>query len=165
MHLLNAMMGKLFGLGKSMSEHHVHKEAIVTYSAEKMYTLVNDIPAYPLFVPWCVDAEVVSASDQVMCGRLTFSSYGFRYAFSTRNTLKPNQSITLELEDGPFTELQGVWLFEEAQDSGCRVSLDLKFSFTHRTMDFMFRPLFEKLSHDLVAVFVARAHKLYASDS
>ena len=31
--------------------------------------------------------------------------------------------------------------------------------------DFMFRPLFEKLSHDLVAVFVARAHKLYASDS
>ena len=47
------------------------KRRLYIFSEKQHY---NDIPAYPLFEFWCVDAEVVSASDQVMCGRLTFSS-------------------------------------------------------------------------------------------
>ena len=90
MHLLNAMMDKLFDLGKSMSEHHVHKEAIVTYSAEKMYLLVNDLPAYPDFVVGCVAGEVLAKSQVEMLGRLTFSQYGFHYSFTTKNKLEKN---------------------------------------------------------------------------
>ena len=38
----------------------VHKEAMVSHSAEQMFNLVNDIAAYPEFLPWCEDSTILS---------------------------------------------------------------------------------------------------------
>ena len=38
--------------------HTVERSALVLYSAEHMYSLVEDIESYPLFLPWCSGTEV-----------------------------------------------------------------------------------------------------------
>ena len=37
----------------------IKKSALVLYSAAEMYALVNDVEAYPQFLPWCRSAHVV----------------------------------------------------------------------------------------------------------
>ncbi|MEC8064075.1 MAG: type II toxin-antitoxin system RatA family toxin [Pseudomonadota bacterium] len=148
-----------------MTEHHVYKEAIVTYSAEKMYLLVNDLSAYPDFVVGCVAGEVLTESQAEMVGRLTFSQYGFHYSFTTKNKLECPTAISLELVDGPFTTLSGQWRFIACGQSGCKVSLKLDFTFSNSALDMLFRPIFQRVSRELVNTFVRRADAVYGGDS
>ena len=38
----------------------INKSALVTHSANDMYKLVDDIEAYPEFLPWCKSTTVLS---------------------------------------------------------------------------------------------------------
>jgi ribosome-associated toxin RatA of RatAB toxin-antitoxin module len=37
----------------------VQKSALVKFSALQMFELVNDIEAYPQFLPWCKKAKII----------------------------------------------------------------------------------------------------------
>src|SRR3546814_10684281 len=49
--------------------------------------------------------------------------------FVTRNTLVAGQSIELSLEEGPFSQLHGRWVFKALGDKACKISLDLTFDY------------------------------------
>ena len=144
-----------------MSEYNISKESIVAYSAQEMYTLVNDLASYPEFVPWCVLGEVLSQTDSEMIGRLTFSSLGQRYALETRNTLEPNEAVLLHLEKGPLTALEGAWRFRKLDEGGCHVSLTLHFQAGDALVARLFSPFFQRVSSELVSHFVRRAEHVY----
>jgi ribosome-associated toxin RatA of RatAB toxin-antitoxin module len=105
----------------------IHRHALVSHSARRMFDLVNDIPAYPRRFDWCEGAEVLSASDDEMVARLELPAAGLRMAFTTRNTLSPPTRISLALEDGPFDSFEGVWTFHSLSEDACKVSLTLEF--------------------------------------
>ena len=42
----------------------VTRRARVPYSAEQMFTLVNDVESYPKFLHWCRGARIVSSADE-----------------------------------------------------------------------------------------------------
>lgn len=147
-----------------MFEYNISKEAIVAYSAREMYTLVNDLPSYPEFVPWCVQGEVVSETDTEMVGRLTFSSLGQRFALETRNTLEADKSILLRLEKGPLTSLEGAWRFHALDGGGCHVCLNLHFQASDAVVARLFSPFFQRVSSELVSNFVRRADSVYGKN-
>lgn len=39
--------------------HHIRKTAVLPYSAEQIFALVEDIPAYPQFLPWCGRSRII----------------------------------------------------------------------------------------------------------
>ena len=41
----------------------VRRTAVVPYSAQEMFDLVNDVAAYPDFLTWCHKARVHRAND------------------------------------------------------------------------------------------------------
>ena len=44
----------------------VNRSALVMFSARQMYDLVNDVNAYPQFLPGCVGSRIVSLEGNVM---------------------------------------------------------------------------------------------------
>ena len=90
---------------------HVKKSVLLSYSPHEMYALVIDVKAYPEFLPWCARADVLERRDDGITARLHLSYFGVRQAFTTRNTHTPDQSVVLELVDGPFSMLAGTWRF------------------------------------------------------
>jgi ribosome-associated toxin RatA of RatAB toxin-antitoxin module len=44
--------------------HHISKSAIVPYSCEQMYQLVNQIDKYPQFLNWCSSADILNQTEQ-----------------------------------------------------------------------------------------------------
>ena len=144
-----------------MSKYSIFKEAIVTHSAEEMYLLVNDLASYPEFVPWCHLGEVLSEREGEMLGKLGFSSLGQSYTLITRNTLEYGKTITLQLEEGPLSFLEGEWRFEGVPDGGCKVSLTLHFQPSNQVFAQVFSAFFHRVSSELVATFVRRAQEVY----
>ena len=139
----------------------VNRSALVPYTAGQMYALVADVESYPDFLPWCTDAAVLERGDGYVVGRVGMRRAGLRKSFTTRNELKEDEAITLELADGPFRHLKGSWRFEPLGDVGSKVMLSLEFDFESRALDALLGLFFEDTLNSLVDAFTARAAEIY----
>lgn len=139
----------------------INKSAIVPYTAEQMFELVNDVAHYQEFVPWCVKSDVISQTPDEVRATLGFAHSGLHKSFSTINRLQPHKMIELRLLDGPFKKLEGFWHFEKIDDSHSRVTLDLHFEFSTKLIALMFGPLFNQVANTLVDCFMKRATQVY----
>ena len=101
------------------------------YSAEEMFTLVDDINAYQEFLPWCSNSEVLSREGDEVRGRLSLSKSGIEKSFTTCNRAQKNKMIEMRLEEGPFHHLEGFWRFNALAEDACKISLDLEFEFSN----------------------------------
>lgn len=135
------------------------------YTAAQMFNLVNDIEAYPAFLPWCRSAEVLGQSETEIKGRLVLSKGGMEKSFTTRNLLTPSSQMVMELVDGPFKHLKGVWSFQEIDGQECQVELDLQFEFSNKLITIMFGPAFQQAASVLVESFVERADEVYGGSN
>ncbi len=139
----------------------IKKTAIVTHTPAEMFKLVNDIEAYPAFIPWCRAAQVLSRNEDEIRAMLTFARSGIEKSFTTSNRLQPNKMIELSLVDGPFRHLRGFWQFDNLADNTCQVSLDLEFEFSNKLLGLAFGPVFTQVANALVDAFHKRADEIY----
>jgi len=139
----------------------VEREALVPYSAEAMYELVNDIESYPGFLPWCRDARVLSRSENELTASLSLAKGGIRKSFTTRNRMEPGRLIDIQLVDGPFRHLEGEWRFEPLREDASKVKLDMRFEISHGMLDAVFGPIFHQIGNSLVDAFVRRANDIH----
>ncbi|HEX2138423.1 MAG TPA: type II toxin-antitoxin system RatA family toxin [Woeseiaceae bacterium] len=139
----------------------VKRTALVPHSAKDMFELVDNVEAYPEFLPWCNDACVQSRDGDVVVATLELHKGTISKHFTTRNTLKPYEAIEMALIEGPFRHLDGGWRFRDITDDGCEVSLELEFEFESRLVDLMFGRFFEDTLEALVDAFTKRAAVVY----
>ena len=95
----------------------IRRSALVRFTPEQMFDLVNDVEAYPKRFNWCASSAVIERDGNVLEARLDLNFAGLRHSFSTRNTAEPPRRIDIRLVGGPFRSLDGVWTFDHA---GCR---------------------------------------------
>ena len=123
--------------------------------------LVDDIDAYPEFLPWCGGARLHQADDTSMEASIQISAAGLNQWFKTRNTMVPGKSIEIQLVDGPFKRLQGSWHFISLEDDGCKIELVLKFEFKRGLAAAVIAPAFTRIANTMVDSFCERARDLY----
>ena len=149
---------------------HVKKSVLLWYSPREMYDLVVGIPEYPRFLPWCDRAEVLDTHDDGVTARLSLAYMGVRHAFTTRNEHVPGETVIVKLVDGPFSLLEGNWLFApvgragqalDADARACRVALDLRYAFSNAALEAIVSPVFDRIADSLVDSFVQRAEQVH----
>jgi ribosome-associated toxin RatA of RatAB toxin-antitoxin module len=139
----------------------INRTALVNYSAEQMFALVNDIERYPEFMLGCSAAKVISSNELELVGQLTLSKAGLSQTFTTRNQLKFPSRIEMGLEEGNFSRFSSAWNFESLSDSACKISLSMDFEFGLGLMNFAMDSLFSSSASNLVDAVVKRAELLY----
>ena len=141
----------------------VSRSALVLYSQHQMYALVEDVERYPEVLPWCSDATLHWREGDRLEGSVEMNRAGLKRSFRTRNIMRQDEAIEMELVEGPFSHLSGVWLFKALGDAGCKVSLDVEFKMRSRTTDKLLGRYFEDICNSLVDAFVKRAEQMYGS--
>ncbi|MBL0949343.1 MAG: type II toxin-antitoxin system RatA family toxin [Pseudomonas sp.] len=139
----------------------IQRSALLPYPAQALYDLVNDVASYPQFLPWCSASEILEASETHMLASLEVAKGGIGQRFVTRNMLLPGQRIEMNLQEGPFTSLNGVWEFKALGDKACKISLDLTFDYAGPLVRATLGPLFNQAANTMVDAFCQRAKQLY----
>ncbi|MBS0578007.1 MAG: type II toxin-antitoxin system RatA family toxin [Proteobacteria bacterium] len=138
----------------------VKRSALVSQPPGVLFALINDIEAYPDFLPWCTHTRVLERSDRHVLATLGVRQGALSGEFTTRNTLEPDRAITMQLVRGPFTTLEGQWLLTPIEAHGCRVDFTVRFAFKNRLTAMLLEPLFATTIGSLVEAFVQRARRL-----
>lgn len=139
----------------------IDRSALVPYTAEEMFALVSDIEAYPEFLPWCTDSQVLSHEHDEVRASISFAVGGLTRSFTTRNRHQLNKMIEMQLVEGPFSSLHGCWQFDSLGDAGCKISLHLDYDFASRMLGMVVGPVFSQISSTLVDSFQKRAVEVY----
>ena len=145
----------------------VKRSVLLWYSAHEMYSLVTAVEAYPQFLPWCAQSEVLEAAGDGSKVRLTLAYAGVRHSFTTRNEHVLDRSVLMGLVDGPFSLLDGRWQFVPlgpeggAPERACRVELDMRYAFSNLALERVVSPVFDRVANTLVDSFVRRAEQVY----
>ncbi|WP_397449906.1 type II toxin-antitoxin system RatA family toxin [Pseudomonas sp. NA-150] len=140
---------------------HIQRSALLPYPAQALYDLVNDVPRYSEFLPWCSSGVVLESSDTSMRARVDIAKGGLSQHFVTRNNLVPGQKIEMNLEEGPFSQLHGIWTFKALGEKACKISLDLSFDYSGSIVRATLGPLFNQAANTLVDAFCQRAKQLH----
>ena len=147
---------------------HVRKSVLLWYSPREMYDLVTDIDLYPRFLPWCESASRIATHDDGVTARLGLVYMGVRHSFTTRNLHVPPASVTVQLIDGPFSVLDGTWLFKSLGAAGdqtpaCKIEFDLRYAFASPALESVLSPVFDRVASTFVDSFVRRAEDVYGA--
>ncbi len=141
--------------------HGVNRSALVNYSAQQMFDLVNDIEAYPQYMDGCVSAKILMREGDWLEARLELSKAGVSQSFVTRNHLQAPTLMKMTLVDGPFKFLHGCWQFTPLGEHACKVSFDLEFELQNRLLGMAIGKLFESVASKQVDALCARAKVIY----
>ncbi len=139
----------------------ITKSVVVPYTAEQMYELVNNVTAYPEFLPWCSASQVHEQDEHYMKASVSLASGAVKQTFTTANTLTPGERIEVALVSGPFKQLNGYWSFEKAGDGMSKIDFRMSYEYKNRIIKLALNKIFTRIGDTLVSSFVERAHQLY----
>ena len=139
----------------------INKSALVPYTALEMYKLVDDIEAYPVFLPWCGGSEVIERNEDEVRASILLSRSGIKKHFTTLNRLQHGKMIEMRLVEGPFRHLEGFWRFESLNESASKIMFDIEFEFSNKLLAITIGPVFSQITNTMVDAFTTRAVEVY----
>lgn len=140
---------------------HINRTALLPFTDQQMFDLVNDVMAYPHYLDGCVHAVILEQTSTTMVASLSLEKRGIKMSFTTQNVLDTPKSIVMNLHEGPFETFEGRWFFQRLNDEACKVILDLQFTLSGRVVDLAIRKLFDSVSNNMVDAMVKRAKEVY----
>jgi ribosome-associated toxin RatA of RatAB toxin-antitoxin module len=146
-----------------MSIREIKRTALVTFTPEQMFDLVVDVERYGEFLPWVAGARLHERTEHELQASLTMERAGIRQSFTTRNLLQRPDWMSLELVEGPFRTLEGLWTFKAIGAAGTRIELCMRFEFANAVASMLFGRAFEQSVGELIDAFVARAGQIHGS--
>jgi ribosome-associated toxin RatA of RatAB toxin-antitoxin module len=139
----------------------IARSAIVAHSAEQLYDLVQDIEAYPRFLPWCREARVLERGPAGTRASLTVGLRALRQSFTTHNVGQPGRAIDMRLVEGPFRSFAAAWRFSPLSPQACNIEFSLQYEFSSRALGRLLEPLFDNIADTMVDAFMRRADEVH----
>ena len=141
----------------------ISKTTVVPYTSDEMYVLVNDIESYPIFLPWCTEAKILSQQEDNLTAKLSMALGKIKQSFTTENTMQDGSRIDIQLVEGPFKHLSGYWRFIQEDEQSCHIHLHMHFEFKNKIIKHTIGKAFYKVMDTLVDSFVQRAQQIYGN--
>lgn len=153
------------------SMKQVKKSVLLWHTPREMYELVTQVERYPEFLPWCNKVEVLAREGDTVTARLHLAYAGVKHAFTTRNRNEHGRSVRMELVDGPFSRLDGLWEFlplnkpgSDGEPTACKIAFELNYAFSSGALEAVVSPVFDRIANTFVDSFVQRAESLHGAD-
>src|SRR5512134_3119784 len=140
----------------------IARSAIVEHPASELFALVEDIEAYPQFLPWCREARVRERSAGRTVATLAVGLKGVRYEFSTENSNRAPEAIDMRLLEGPFRRFEAHWRFHALGARAARIEFSMAYELAGELVPRALARIFVGIADTMVAAFKRHVDQCYA---
>jgi len=139
----------------------------VRHGAVDMFALVADVERYPEFVPLCralkVRRRVASGEGiDVLTADMTVAYKAIRQTFTSQVTLdRPHLQIHVEYLDGPFSQLDNRWTFQDIGERASEVEFFISYQFRSRALGLVMGAMFDTAFRRFAEAFERRADMVF----
>jgi ribosome-associated toxin RatA of RatAB toxin-antitoxin module len=139
----------------------VEKSVLLSFSAEQMFVLVDNVADYPKFLPWCGGTSVTVIDDSKIRATVDINYHHVKQSFTTENVRQVPQRIDIALINGPFKRLDGSWHFIALSPSACKIEFRLNYEFSNKLLEKVVGPVFHYIASTFVEAFIKRAEVMF----
>lgn len=143
----------------------IERSALLPYSSDVLFDLVNDVESYPKYLSGCDRVVVHERTDTHLEASLFISKAGINMSWRTRNELSRPERMEMRLVDGPFKHFKGVWQFHQLNEQATKAQLTLEVEMNSRILGMAATKVFEMTANDMVASLVRQAHTVLKKDA
>ena len=140
----------------------MHRSALVPYSAEQMFDLIEQVERYPEFLPWCTRTQLIERSDDIVAAMVEVGFRELNVRVTTRNEKRRPEWMAIRMQDGSFRHFVGEWRLLPLGTLGCRIDFSLRYELALHT-EKLAGPLIDRAANQMVDAFVRRAEAVYES--
>ena len=137
----------------------IKKSALVLYSREEMFALVDNVEEYENFLPWCGGTEIINKSEKITKASIKINYHGVKQTFTTENNKTFPETMVIKLIKGPFKELSGEWRFKALDKNACQIELELHYQFNNIILEKLISPVFNMIANTFIDNFVKEANR------
>jgi coenzyme Q-binding protein COQ10 len=140
---------------------------VVNHTPEQMFELVADVESYPQFVPLCQALRVRrrfagAGGAEVVLAEMEVGYKAIRERFTSRVTLnRGERRIDVEYVDGPFSHLENIWRFNDAENGKCRIEFYIAYEFRSRVLATLMGSMFDAAFRKFASAFETRADQVF----
>jgi len=138
----------------------MHRSALVSYSAEQMFDLIERVEDYPQFLPWCTRTELIERSDEIVSATVEVGFRELHVRVTTRNDKRRPEWMAIHMQDGSFRHFFGEWKLAPLGTLGCRIEFMLRYELALHA-ETLAGPLIDRAANQMVDAFVRRAETVY----
>lgn len=129
------------------------------HSPEDLFSLADDVEAYPDFVPACRAARVLKREGTWRRVENVFGFGALRFVFVSEARADPPRELVVESHDGPIRNLRLLWRFAP-RGEGCLLTCDLALELKSGLLDALAALAAPAFERKVVAGFERRAAAL-----
>ena len=133
--------------------NHFERSFTIKKPINEVFYLLSDIEQYQNFLPFCKSSEIIEIKNDYIIAKLTVVFFGIKNSFVTKNIYKRNESIIMEMQDGPFKSFLAVWKFENITDQSTRLSFKMDYELSNPLLEFAFKKNLNSVSNLIVNAF------------
>jgi ribosome-associated toxin RatA of RatAB toxin-antitoxin module len=141
----------------------MHRSALVPYSTEQMYDLIERVEDYPAFLPWCTRTELIERTDGIVSATVEVGFRELHVRVTTRNEKRRPEWMAIHMQDGSFRHFVGEWKLLPLGTLGCRIDFTLRYELALHA-EKLAGPLIDRAANDMVDAFVRRADAVYGGN-
>jgi ribosome-associated toxin RatA of RatAB toxin-antitoxin module len=138
----------------------MHRTALVPYSAEQMFDLIEQVEHYPQFLPWCTRTELLERTEAVVAATVEVGFRDLHVRVTTRNEKRRPEWMAIHMQDGSFRHFFGEWKLAALGTLGCRIDFALRYELALHA-EKLAGPLIDHAANQMVDAFVRRAEGVY----
>lgn len=129
---------------------------VIKKPVQEVFKVLSDVEQYHTFIPYCIESKIIEEQNEYLLVTLNIEFFGIQTSFTTKNVVKNNKSIEIDLIEGPFEKFESNWRLEEVDQQTTSLSFEMSYQMRNKILEMAFKKNLKTVSESIIKAFKSR---------
>ena len=129
---------------------------LIRKPVDQVFKTLSDVEEYKTFIPYCIDSKIIEEQSDYSLVTLNIEFFGIQTSFTTKNVIKKNESIEMDLIEGPFEKFKSSWRLQEVDQQTTNLSFVMNYQMRNKILEMAFKNNLKSVSESIVRAFKSK---------
>ena len=129
---------------------------VIKKPVQEVFKVLSDVEQYHTFIPYCIESTITEEQNDYSLVTLNIEFFGIQTSFTTKNVVKNNKSIEMDLIEGPFEKFKSSWRLEEVDHQTTSLSFEMNYQMRNKILEMAFKKNLKTVSESIIKAFKSR---------
>tara|TARA_Y100001960_G_scaffold105215_1_gene113264 strand:+ start:44 stop:463 length:420 start_codon:yes stop_codon:yes gene_type:complete len=129
---------------------------LIRKPVDQVFKTLSDVEEYKTFIPYCIDSKIIEEQSDYSLVTLNIEFFGIQTSFTTKNVIKKNESIEMDLIEGPFEKFKSSWRLQEVDQQTTNLSFVMNYQMRNKILEMAFKNNLKSVSDAIVRAFKSK---------
>ena len=129
---------------------------LIRKPVDQVFKTLSDVKEYKTFIPYCIDSKIIEEQSDYSLVTINLEFFGIQTSFTTKNVVKKNESIEMDLIEGPFEKFKSSWRLQKVDQQTTNLSFEMSYQMRNKILEMALKNNLKSVSDSIVRAFKSK---------